>query len=226
MHKFHTLLCAALLTLSAPAFAQVEGHDSLIPTQIFMTIDSDAQNQLYDALAKANKNIFIYAQEFSSPVLLTKLVEAKKRGIDVEIVLPASAFKVKGNLIAKAEKAGIPVWRDKQHTDNPAGRLITVDGYKAFTGTFTLVDDAKRKGIENLVQLESETLASTYEGDWEDHRTHSDPFGKSAKKRLKELIKAEAERPKTRLEEVMEIQKKEMQAAREARDAYDRAMKR
>lgn len=118
------------------------------------------------AIERARREIKVEAYGFTSPPILDALVKARRRGLDVQVILDrtnASRGRNKGAM--EMTGAGVPVWID--HRSGIAhNKVVVIDGHLVITGSFNFTVSADRKNAENVVVLESPTLAARYLANW------------------------------------------------------------
>jgi phosphatidylserine/phosphatidylglycerophosphate/cardiolipin synthase-like enzyme len=126
----------------------------------------------------AEKTIRVQAYDFSSLPIATALVEAHKRGVDVQVIIDkwrcSLAYCAKGPLL----DAGIKVFSDGKH-HIAHNKVIVVDEKVVLTGSFNWTEGAEANA-ENLVLLHNPVLIDTYAKNWELHLAHSVPATKAA----------------------------------------------
>jgi phosphatidylserine/phosphatidylglycerophosphate/cardiolipin synthase-like enzyme len=130
-------------------------------------------------LAHAQSQIRLQAYGFTSLPILTALVSAKQRGVDVVVILDKSDDRASSSLgVSGAElvaRAGIPVLIDYR----PAiahNKVIVVDKHIVVTGSYNFTAAAERRNTENVTVIDSSEVASRFLANWESRRGVSRPF--------------------------------------------------
>ncbi|OWZ25339.1 PLD-like domain protein [Wolbachia endosymbiont of Wuchereria bancrofti] len=80
------------------------------------------------------------------------LVEAKKRGVDIKIILDKSQLHSKHSVMHKLFEEGIPIWIDYK-AEIAHNRILIIDDHKVITGSFNLSDTAEERNAEKLLTI-------------------------------------------------------------------------
>jgi len=130
-------------------------------------------------LDHAHSEIRLQAYGFSSSPILSALVSAKRRGVDVVVILDKSEERVSpGRGPSGAEfvaRAGIPVFIDYR----PAiahNKVIIVDKHIVVTGSYNFTSAAERRDTENVTVIRSPEIASRFLSNWESRQAVSRVF--------------------------------------------------
>jgi phosphatidylserine/phosphatidylglycerophosphate/cardiolipin synthase-like enzyme len=122
----------------------------------------------------ARHTVRVLAYSFTSAPIAKALVEAHKRGVDVQVVVDKSqksAHYTSANFIANA---GIPVRIDFKHAI-AHNKVIVVDSKTVEQGSFNYTRAAENSNAENvLVNWDNRRLAEVYLRDWRRHWDHSE----------------------------------------------------
>jgi len=163
------------------------GSILLWPGQIHATGDHSATWEVYfspsggctqaivDTLATAKKSVLVQAYSFTSAPIAKALVDAKKRGVDVQAILDKSQRTEKYSGATFLLNAGIPTFIDPAHTI-AHNKVMVIDGKTVITGSFNFTKAAENNNAENLLILRSEELAARYTDNWKHHLGHSVPY--------------------------------------------------
>lgn len=125
-------------------------------------------------LNRAKKEIRVAAYSFTYKPIADALVLAKKRGVDVEVVVdnPSSSTNT---MISYVSAAGIPVFVDNYHRLQH-NKYIVVDGFKFITGSFNFTSSAENYNAENLLVCSSTKGALLYRANWDRLKRVSQPY--------------------------------------------------
>jgi len=123
-------------------------------------------------IAKANSEILVQAYSFTSKDIAKALVDAKKRGLNVEIILDKSNRSRKYSAADFTFNMGITTYIDAQHAI-AHNKIIIIDGETVITGSFNFTKAAEEKNAENLLILKNRDLAEVYIENWNRHKGHS-----------------------------------------------------
>jgi phospholipase D len=131
------------------------------------------------ALNRAHSQIRVQAYGFTSAPILSALVSAKQRGVDVSVILDKSDERApSGRRTDGADfvaRAGIPVLIDYR----PAiahNKVIVIDEHIVLTGSYNFTAAAEHRNAENVTLIDSEEVASNFLANWESRRAVSVRF--------------------------------------------------
>jgi phosphatidylserine/phosphatidylglycerophosphate/cardiolipin synthase-like enzyme len=109
----------------------------------------------------------VQAYSFTSPPIAQALVRAKERGVIVKVTLDKGQERDKHSQMGYVAKAGIPVLIDR-----PPGlahnKVMIIDDAIVVTGSFNFTRAAQMRNVENLLFIQSKSLAATYTKQWQD----------------------------------------------------------
>ncbi len=163
MNKIHRFFLFGLMLLfSAHLQAQTVIESAFSP-------DDRAQELILKVIDSSQESLRLAAYSFTSPVIMKRLLAAKKRGVDVKIVVDekgnrSKASKAAMNLMVNADIPLRTVSSYRIHHD----KYIVVDGKNVETGSFNYSQSAAKNNSENvLVIWNSPQIASRYLKHWE-----------------------------------------------------------
>ena len=201
-HLMRAAILVAGLTLLTPAFAADRTHNlpqlhgptaatisaCFVPAQI--CVDS-----IVAAIDTAGSSIRVQAYGFTSAPILSALSTAKKRGLDVQVILDKSNDRTSRNGTEGAEdevarspgsrsrytgatymaNAGVPVFIDYQ----PAiahNKVIIIDQHLVIGGSYNYTSSAERRNAENVTFIDSPEVAGWYIQNWMSRKEVSRTF--------------------------------------------------
>ncbi len=128
-----------------------------------------------DTLVQAQQTILVQAYSFTSAPIAKALVEAKQRGVKVEVILDKSQRTEHYSEADFLAHAGIPVSIDAAHAI-AHNKVMVIDGETVITGSFNFTKAAEEHNAENLLVLHDKALAAEYMANWQKHRAHSTAY--------------------------------------------------
>ncbi len=147
--------------------------------EVYFSPDGGCTRALLEALGAARSSIRVQAYSFTSAPIAKALLEAKRRGVDVQIVLDRGQGG--GSRYSSADflaRAGVPVFLDGAHAI-AHNKVMVIDGDTVVTGSFNFTKAAESRNAENLLIIRGAAeLARRYTANWEHHLQHSEPYGK------------------------------------------------
>lgn len=135
--------------------------------EVCFTPGQDCTGEVVQALALAKRSIYVQAYSFTSKPIANALVVAKKRGVDVKVILDKSQYKAEKYSASRfLDNQNVPVWIDSK----PAiahNKIMIIDENTVITGSFNFTKAAQEKNAENLLIIHNVALAKHYLENWE-----------------------------------------------------------
>lgn len=171
------LICVLLAgSLLFPQIGFPEVFSGNANYHVCFTPGQDCTDEIVDVLAAAKQSIYVQAYSFTSQPIAEALVAAKRRGVDVEVILDKSQYRAERYSASKfLDNQGIPVWIDFR----PAiahNKIMIVDGETVMTGSFNFTKAAQEKNAENLLIIHDVALAQRYFENWQIRQKESFPL--------------------------------------------------
>jgi phosphatidylserine/phosphatidylglycerophosphate/cardiolipin synthase-like enzyme len=139
--------------------------------------------QIVAAIDAATTEIRVQAYAFTSPPILGALASAKRRGLDVQVVLDRSndhsASEPRYSGATFMANAGVPVWIDT-HAGIAHNKLIIIDQHLVVGGSFNFSAAAQARNVENVTFIDSPDVASWFLANWTSRRDASYRFNAPA----------------------------------------------
>ncbi len=180
--RIHLFLLAAAV-LAAPALAS--DSEKQIPAsgtvQVAFPPEDNANGLIVQALREAKRTVLVQAFSFTSNEITSGLIEARRRGVDVRMVVDGEQLaKLQNNRVGLVAQAGVPVWVDEQH-QSAHNKTMVIDAETAnsivITGSMNFTYSGQFKNAENLLILRgNKALAEAYAANWQRHRQHARPY--------------------------------------------------
>lgn len=115
---------------------------------------------------QAKESIYVQAYGFTHTEIIDSLVEAKKRGVKVEIILDSSNFSAKKLiLIEELEKLDIKIHKARV-SGIAHNKIMIIDKKKVITGSFNFTESADKRNAENVLVVVDKRLAKDYFDNW------------------------------------------------------------
>ena len=117
----------------------------------------------------AQQEIRLMCYSFTSPEVVSALVRAKHRGVDVKIVLDEKGNRSKASQAAMnvVVNAGIPL-RTNGHYAIMHDKVIIVDNHTVESGSFNMTRSASSRNSENVLVINDvPEVAQTYLQHWQ-----------------------------------------------------------
>ncbi|MDD5297830.1 MAG: phospholipase D family protein [Rhodocyclaceae bacterium] len=186
------VLMLALAALTSPAFAfeapqsgsGMPAHGATGTIEAAFSPWDDGEALILRTLVQARHDIYVQAFMFTSRGVASALIEAKERGIQVQVLADAqNVAGVPSSQIPRLAAAGIPVALETRYA-SAHNKIILVDPEHAscavVTGSYNFTQSARLRNAENLLVLKGDpVLARAYLGNWRRHRTDAVPYAKA-----------------------------------------------
>jgi phosphatidylserine/phosphatidylglycerophosphate/cardiolipin synthase-like enzyme len=127
-------------------------------------------NQIDDAKI----DIKIQAYVLTDTNIVSSLIDAKKRGVNVNIIIDLFQSHGKYGIMATQSllHEGINVYTDGKHAI-AHNKIIIIDDYITITGSYNFTKGAELRNAENLLIFRNNEIASKYANNWTNHLNHS-----------------------------------------------------
>ena len=126
-------------------------------------------------LDNAKSNVLVQAYSFTSEPIAKALVDAHKRGVQVQVILDKSQRTEKYSEADFILHAGIRTLIDPVHAI-AHNKIMIIDGQTIITGSFNFTKAAEEHNAENLAVIHHAVLAQRYTENWKVHEGHSEVY--------------------------------------------------
>ncbi|HVB59014.1 MAG TPA: phospholipase D-like domain-containing protein [Candidatus Acidoferrales bacterium] len=141
----------------------------------------DPAAAVVQAIGGARKTVLVQMYALTSRRIVSALVNAKRRGVDVRAIVDRRQLdedRSDTNAVARLASGGVPVLVDTvpglMHN-----KIMIVDGATVITGSFNYTWSAEHRNAENLLVIHDATLAAEYTQNWNIHAAKSRPLAAS-----------------------------------------------
>jgi len=182
LHKSYVLLC--LLALQTEAIAQ-PATTSRATWHVYFSPGGEATFAIRQALDNAKSTVLVQAYSFTSAPIAEALVKAHKRGVKVQVILDRSQRTQKYSSADFLVNFGIPTRIDAAHAI-AHDKVMIIDNEIVITGSFNFTKAAEEKNAENLLVIRNRELAARYTDNWQHHEGHSEPYGRTIHREMRD----------------------------------------
>jgi len=169
-----TVLVSVAVSLFGYFFISAETSDPVLLAKpkvaVLFSPKGGCTKTIVDAINGAKTSIRVQAYSFTAAPIYNALVEAKKRNVDVAVILDRSALHTSTTAAQTLAKAGIQLLVDDKHAI-AHNKIVIIDEDTVLTGSFNYTAQAEKSNAENLVILHS--LVPNYRLNWTNHAKHS-----------------------------------------------------
>jgi len=174
----HVAVFALIACACLPAAQAFDAGGQALPAQgtleTAFTPGDDIEGLLTDAVDKARRQVLVQAYILTSKPLTKSLIAARKRGVDVRVLVDAGQLNKLGHeRIAAMLASGVTV-REETKYKSAHNKVIVIDAAGAdatvITGSYNFTWSAQNKNAENiLIARKNPPLAAKYVANWTRH---------------------------------------------------------
>jgi len=178
--KYRTILAMVIALCAAIAAPSALAAEIIA---VCFTPGGDCTDLIVDQIATAQQQVLVQAYSFTSPEIVKALADAKRRGVDVRVILDKSntckdggECEKKGAIAAETlADVGVPVMIDHIH-GIAHNKVMIIDGMRVITGSFNFTRAAQERNAENLLVIGDPDLAHRYAVNWGERMDVSVPI--------------------------------------------------
>jgi phosphatidylserine/phosphatidylglycerophosphate/cardiolipin synthase-like enzyme len=164
--------CAATQKPAVGPVARTTGHTQC---SVYFSPDGGCTEAIVDALGGARKTVLVQAYSFTSTPVARALLDARKRGVDVRVILDKSQTGERYSSADLLANSGVPTRIDRAHAI-AHNKVMVIDGGTVITGSFNFTKAAEQRNAENLLIIRDAKLAARYTANWKAHAAHSETY--------------------------------------------------
>lgn len=139
---------------------------------VCFTPGNDCAGLIVREMDAAKTYIAVQAYSFTNARIARAMVTAKRRGVDVVLLIDRGQVKQYGASTTYVSRGGVRVFLDADHT-SAHNKVIIIDGQRVITGSFNFTEAAQEQNAENLVVIEGADVASQYVENFNSHLPHA-----------------------------------------------------
>jgi phosphatidylserine/phosphatidylglycerophosphate/cardiolipin synthase-like enzyme len=142
---------------------------------------------IIQALRGANKSIYIQAYQFTSKPIADAVIDAKNRGLSVEVILDKTQLNAKNSQYFYLIENRIPIYIDKK-VAIAHNKVMIIDRAKVITGSYNFTKNAEDRNAENLLIINDAALAGKYLNNFNSRKAVSEFMDQNKEKSLADKI--------------------------------------
>ncbi len=188
MSRFEIALAAVLFLLALPTAAfdprPAPVHAAQGTVEVLFSPHDDAEAAMLRVLRGARHSVHVQAFLFTSRPLAAALIEAKTRGVQVEVLADREqTLRVENSRIPLLVEAGIPVALEVRFAA-AHNKIMLIDaahtGGAVITGSYNFTYSARMRNAENVVILRGNpSVLRAYLDNWKRHRAEALPYAEA-----------------------------------------------
>jgi phosphatidylserine/phosphatidylglycerophosphate/cardiolipin synthase-like enzyme len=145
----------------------------VLDIQAYFSPKGGCQDAIVRELQKARREVLVQAYSFTADPITMALVEAKKRGVEVDIVLDKSNEVERYSDLHIFIEHGLDPSVDHEHAI-AHNKIIIIDKSVLLTGSFNFTNQAEHENAENLLVIRGHgELVKWYRDNFFKHREHA-----------------------------------------------------
>jgi phosphatidylserine/phosphatidylglycerophosphate/cardiolipin synthase-like enzyme len=144
----------------------------ILDIQVFYSPKGGCEEAVVREIKRAHREILVMAYSFTSEPITLALVEAKKRGLTVDILLDHSNEKERYTELHVFLQHGLDPHIDADHPI-AHNKIILIDRRTVITGSFNFTHQAEHENAENLIIIKGHAeLPGRYRDNFFKHKAH------------------------------------------------------
>ncbi|MFC4435893.1 phospholipase D family nuclease [Cupriavidus respiraculi] len=150
--------------------------DGATYTLCFTPDGASCQDLLIDAIDRTRRSLLVQAYSFTSKPIAQAILHARKRGVDVRVIVDKSQVSERYTSATFLKNQGIAVLIDRK----PAiahNKVMIFDKEAVFTGSFNFTKSAEERNTENGILIRGDArLVDRYVENWRTRERVSQPY--------------------------------------------------
>jgi phosphatidylserine/phosphatidylglycerophosphate/cardiolipin synthase-like enzyme len=147
----------------------------VMETRVLFSPRGGCQDAMVQELAKARREILVQAYSFTADPLTFALVDAKKRGVKVEILLDRSNEVEKYSDLHILLDQGLDPMIDAEHAI-AHNKIMIIDQSVVITGSYNFTNQAEGENAENVLIIKGNAeIVHRYRENFVQHKSHCKP---------------------------------------------------
>ena len=135
--------------------------------ELCFTPPSGCGTLIAQEIARAKESIYVQAYGLTSGIIVNQLIQAKHRGVKVQVLLDKSNVSDKWSKMMDLVNANVSVRIDKV-SGIAHNKVIIIDVQKVITGSFNFTNAADKRNAENVIIINNKSVAKEYLNNWQD----------------------------------------------------------
>lgn len=171
--RIAAIVAIILWTILSPSVSLSQAESAT--WEVYFSPHGGCTEAIVRELSKAKISVLVQAYSFTSAPIAKALLDAHRRGVNVEVILDKSQRTERYSSATFLLNSGIPVKIDAQHAIAHS-KVMIIDGETVITGSFNFTRAAEENNEENLVVVHDQRLAERYTKHWQEHAAHSEIY--------------------------------------------------
>lgn len=143
----------------------LQAIDAVKSTQVCFSPEGNCEKQVIQYIQAATKSVLVMGYSFTSEPIAQALIQAKRRGVVVQVLLDQSQKKGPYSKRAVLTSAHIPVIL-VQMPGIAHDKVMIIDENITLTGSFNWTRAANKRNSENILFINNKAIAQLYTDHW------------------------------------------------------------
>ena len=144
--------------------------------RIYFSPNGGGTEAIVSEIRHARAEVLVQAYSFTSTPIAKALLDARKRGVKVTVILDKSQRKANYSAADFLRNSGIATYIDAKHAI-AHNKIMIIDRECVITGSFNFTKAAEEKNAENVLVIKGNPdLTSKYIGNFDWHLRHSEAY--------------------------------------------------
>ncbi len=178
-HATVKVVLALLATLTICWFFPVAATPESITEpsiRLYFSPNGGGTEAIVSEIRHARTEVLVQAYSFTSTPIAKALLDARKRGVKVTVILDKSQRKANYSAADFLRNSGIATYIDAKHAI-AHNKIMIIDRECVITGSFNFTKAAEEKNAENILVIKGNPdLTSKYIGNFDWHLRHSEAY--------------------------------------------------
>ena len=139
------------------------------PWKLCFSPDGHCSSLILEAISSARETVRVQAYSFTARPIAEALIDARRRGVDVAVIVDKSQTSERYSVMDLLTEAGIPLYVD-YCCAIAHNKVMVIDSKKVVTGSYNFTQSAESRNAENLLVIDDDKMAKAYLDNWIIHR--------------------------------------------------------
>jgi len=167
------LSLALLFAYPWPVLSDTSAGPSI---RLYFSPNGGGTEAIISEIRHARSEILVQAYSFTSAPIAKALLDARKRGLKITVILDRSQRTARYSAADFLRNTGIATYIDGKHAI-AHNKIMIIDRECVITGSFNFTKAAEEKNAENILVIRGNPdLTSKYIGNFDWHLRHSDVY--------------------------------------------------
>jgi phosphatidylserine/phosphatidylglycerophosphate/cardiolipin synthase-like enzyme len=159
------------LAMSVALLGQAPAPVPMPHCSVYFSPRGGAQAAILHQIELSEVEIKIQAYSFTSRPIAEALIDARRRGVKVEVCADDSNKNPDTSITDELVDGGVSVFLDTKHAISHS-KVMVIDRRTVISGSFNFSRAAESSNLENLLVIMSPDLARQYLANYAKHREH------------------------------------------------------